>query len=261
MQRRVRHVTQRIDDRCSIHPKGHEDREEIRQVAVFGGERRDDQPQPESQQLNHHQQHGEKKQVPVGAQMYAFAYEKQIDEHECTELQREAEQLGQHHRRRRHQTREIDLTEQTGIALKRTGHRVEALRKILPKADAAEVEHGLRDIIRRYAGDATENDNVHEHREQRRDEIPAETEDGLLELHRQVAFDEQPNEVLLLPKFLQSHALRITIRRYDSVVICILLTLHYYLSPITYTVSMKLFCTLLKSIKPQSSKMNVKPTL
>ena len=87
----------------------------------------------------------------------------------------------------------------SGIALERTGHRVEALRKILPKADAAEVEHGLRDIISRYAGDAAKHDDIHEHREKRRDEIPPHAENRLLELNRDITLDKQPNQVALLP--------------------------------------------------------------
>ena len=43
MQRRIRHITERIDDRRCVHPEGDKDAEEVRQVTVLGRERRNDQ--------------------------------------------------------------------------------------------------------------------------------------------------------------------------------------------------------------------------
>ena len=56
MQRRIRHVTQRINDRRRIHPEGNEHAEEIYQVTILGRQRRDDQAQAQGQALNHQHQ-------------------------------------------------------------------------------------------------------------------------------------------------------------------------------------------------------------
>ena len=207
MQRRISHITQRIHDRRRVHPQRHKHPEEIRQVPVFGCRRGDDQSEAQRQTLHHHHQNGEQQQIPVRVQMHALDDVQHIYEHKRDQLQAKAEHLRDYLRYRRHQTREIDLAEQTRIALERTRSIRQTGREILPQTDTAQVEHRLRDVIRRDTGNTTEHHDVHEHREQRRDEVPPHTEDRLLVLHRDIALDKQPNQVLLLPKFLQPQPL------------------------------------------------------
>ena len=195
----VRDRTERINDRRSVHPEGNEDTEEIGQVTILGGQGRDDESQTQRQTLDHQNKHREQKEVPVRTQVYPFEDKEQIHDHERTELERETEEFGRHDRYRRYQPREIDFSEEACVRLEGIGNRRETLREILPKADAGEVKDRLRDVIRRNTGNAAEDHDVHEHREKRRDEIPAHTKDGLLKLDGDVTLNKEPNEVFLSP--------------------------------------------------------------
>ena len=199
VQRRISDITERIDNRCGVHPERNKDAEEIRQITVFGGQRRDNESESQGYALDECYQHREKEDIPVRAQMNTLENKEQIDDDKRTELQRETEHLGYHHRDGRNESREIDLTKQISIGLERIRHRRQALGEILPKANTGEVEHRLRDIISRYAGNAAKHDDIHEHREKRRDEIPPHAEDRLLELNRDITLDKQPDQVALLP--------------------------------------------------------------
>ena len=199
MERGVRDITERINDRRCVHPEGNEDTEEIGQVTILGGQGRDDESQTQRQTLNHQNQHGEQEEIPVRTQVYPFEDKEQIHDHERTELEREAEEFGGYNRDWRYQPREIDFSEEACVRLEGIGNRRETLREILPKADAGEVKDRLRDVIRRNAGNAAKDHDVHEHREKGRDEIPPHTEDGLLELNGDVTFNKEPNEVFLSP--------------------------------------------------------------
>lgn len=145
--------------------------------------------------------------------MNSLAEEEDIDDDERGELEREAEQLGQYDRDRRDEPREINLSIEACIGLESAGNSRQTLGEILPEAYTTEVEDRLRDVVGRDTCDAAKDDDVHEHREQRRDEIPSHAEDGLLELHRDVSLDKQPDEVLLTPQFYQSQPLGKTVRR------------------------------------------------
>ena len=199
MQRRIRDITERIDDRRSVHPEGDKHAEEVRQIAVFGRERRDDQSETQGEALNQEYEHREKEQVPVGVQIHTFEDKEEIDDDEGRELQRETKHLRDNYRDRRYESREVDLTEEIGVRLEGSGNRSQAFGEVFPKADTTEVEDRLRDVVGRYFCNASEHDDIHEHREQGRDEIPAHAEDSLLELDCYIAFDKQPNQIFLLP--------------------------------------------------------------
>ena len=199
MQGRISDITKRIDDRRSVHPERNEDTEEIRQVAVFGGKRRNNESEAQRQALDHKDEHREEKQIPVRMQRYPAEDKEQIDDNKRTELQRETEHLGYHHRDGRHQSREIDLAKQAGIGLEGIGYRRKTLREILPEADTGEIKDRLRYIVRRYLSNPTEDHDIHKHREERRDEIPAHAKNRLLELNRYITLNKEPDQVALLP--------------------------------------------------------------
>ena len=100
MQRRIGHITQGIDDRRSVHPEGDKDAEEVRQVTVFGRERRDDQSETQGEALNQEYEHREKEQVPVGVQVHSFEHKEEINDDEGQELQRETKHLRDNYRNR-----------------------------------------------------------------------------------------------------------------------------------------------------------------
>ena len=52
MQGRIRHITERINDWCSVHPERHKHTEKVRQIAVFRCQRRDNKSKPQCQALN-----------------------------------------------------------------------------------------------------------------------------------------------------------------------------------------------------------------
>ena len=100
MQRRIRDITERIDDRRSVHPKRYKDTEEVRQVAVFGRERRDDQSETQGEALDQKEEHREEEDVPVRVQVHSFEHKEEIDDNKGRELQREAEHLRDDYRDR-----------------------------------------------------------------------------------------------------------------------------------------------------------------
>ena len=201
MQRGISDITERIDNRRCVHPEADEDTEEIDQVAVLGGHRRDDKAQAHCQAGHHQHQDREEQEVPVRHQMDTLDQGKEeIDQHEHTELDREAEQARDTDRERADQTREIDLAIKARILLERAGHIGQAGGEILPQADAREVEHRLRHIVGRDIRNTSEDHHIHHHREERGDEVPAHAEDGLFELDDDIAFDKEPDEVALAPE-------------------------------------------------------------
>ena len=119
-------------------------------------------------------------------------------------MKRKTEHLGYHHRDRRYQPREIDFSEQSGIALEGIGNGCETFREILPETYTRQIEHRLRDVIRRYSCYPAKDDDIHKHREERRDKIPPHAENRLFELDRDITFDKQPDQVAFLPHFFQS---------------------------------------------------------
>ena len=98
MQRRIGDVTQRIDDRRRVHPEGDKHAEEVREVAVFGRKRRDDQSEAQGEALDQKEEHREEEDIPVRVQVHTFEYKEEIDDDEGRELKREAEHLRDNYR-------------------------------------------------------------------------------------------------------------------------------------------------------------------
>ena len=86
------YLAERIDDRRSVHPEGDEDAEEIDEVAVLGGKRRDDESQAQRDALQRQHDDREEAEVPVGMQVRSFDRKEDIDEDEGSELDGEAEE-------------------------------------------------------------------------------------------------------------------------------------------------------------------------
>ena len=87
-----RYLTKRIDDRRGVHPKGDEDTEEVHQITVLGGKRRDDETQTECYSLQRQHNNGEEKEISVRLQVSTFEDKEQVHEDERSELDRETEE-------------------------------------------------------------------------------------------------------------------------------------------------------------------------
>ena len=86
-------LTQRINDRRSVHPELDQEGEEDLEVAVFGGHRGDDGAEAQGQARRHGDQHREQQGVPGEMRVAGRVDEvvDQIDDQEKSELDAEAE--------------------------------------------------------------------------------------------------------------------------------------------------------------------------
>ncbi len=203
IERRILDGAQRIDHWRGVHPKRHEHWEEVPEILILSGHRRDDEPQAKGGRSKQHHKHWEKQQIPVRMDVDADECIDHIDCHEEGHLNGEPEQIGEELREGRYEAGVIHLAEDGTIGLECGGYLVDALGKIVPKTDARQIEQRLRDSIGRNLRNPREYDNVDKRREQRGDEVPTHAEDGLLELDGDVALHEQPQQIFLVPDLLQ----------------------------------------------------------
>ncbi len=167
MQSGIGDKTQRIDNRCSIHPKRHQRAEHIGEVTIFSGQGCDNESESHRYTSQDDDDDREEKQIPVGAEVHTLSHKNKIDDDESSQLQREAEELGADHRHRRDKTREIDLAIKSGIGLESGRYSRKACREILPKANTAKIEDRLRYIVCGDISDTAKHDHIHHHREKR----------------------------------------------------------------------------------------------
>lgn len=197
------HLAERIDNRRGVHPQGDKEAEKHLQVAVLGGHGGDDNAETQRQACHHQHQQREQQQVPVGAYDRATYHIKQIDNDKQSELDAEPDQVAHRVGERHDQPREIDLPEYVRVGHKGVGGLGEAIRKVLPHADTAQVEERLRNAVGRDAGDAAEHHHVHNHGKCRLDQPPERPQDGLLVLGDDVTFHEKGKQITVIPHLLQ----------------------------------------------------------
>ena len=81
-----RHRAERVDNRCGVHPELHDEGEKDREVAVFRGERGDDDAETEGQAGEHRHQEGEQQEVGGGGNVRPHRQVHHVNRHEERKL-------------------------------------------------------------------------------------------------------------------------------------------------------------------------------
>lgn len=123
-----------------------------------------------------------------------------IHQNEEDELDEHLDQVAGGATERHYQTWEVDFTEDVGIGSEDVTTDGEGLVEVVPKQDASHIEEGLRGAIGANAGEATEHEHIHDGGEDRLDDIPEGTKDGLLVLGDDIALDVHDVEVTIAPE-------------------------------------------------------------
>jgi hypothetical protein len=119
------------------------------------------------------------------------------------ELNRKLDEVGNDDGERRDEAREVDFSENAGIGHKCGGGFCEASREVVPRSDAGEVEKHGRQAIGRQLGQAAEDYCENESGQDGLDEKPQRAEDGLLVNGDEIATNEHPQEVAVVPDVAQ----------------------------------------------------------
>ena len=86
---------------------------------------------------------------------------------------------------------EIDLAEHIGVGRKGVGVAGQAVGKIRPDGVAAQIKQERGNPVGADAGNAAEDERLHDAGKQGRQENPRRTKDGLLIAHYEIPFGEQ----------------------------------------------------------------------
>ena len=102
-------------------------------------------------------------------------------------------------RHRHHQPREIHLSKNVRILNESIRCLRDTVGEVLPEAGTGQVEQRPGDAVGGDAGDAAEDDHVHDDREGGLDDVPDGAQDGLFVLGDDIALDEQGTQVPVGP--------------------------------------------------------------
>ena len=195
------HQAQREDDGRRVHPELHQKVHEVREIAVFGRERRQPEAEAEADErgVQDEQRQGQKRQVGVNAgALRRRELEIEVEPQKRDKLQAERQQVGHERRERDDETRKIDLGEQPGVRDERGRDGGQGLREVRPGKEVAEVEHLARDAVGWDFGDFAEDDGEHEGGDERLDDEPGRPEHGLLVFGDEVAADHEVEQVAVV---------------------------------------------------------------
>lgn len=198
-KRALGHHAEGIDDRRGIHPELHDEGEEDGQVAIFGGQRGDQDAESQAQPRDHQDEQRRERERPGDGNVRSAEIEHEIQAQEQPGLDEEAQQVGNHRGDRHHETGEIDFPEHVLIRDEGVGGLLEAVGEIEPADITRHVEENLRDAVRAHLGDAAEDKHVHQDGKDRLDQVPQRPKDRLLILHDNIAPHEEPNQVPVAP--------------------------------------------------------------
>ena len=147
----------------------------------------------------------EQQQIAVGRNIRSRNGIEKIHHGKQSDLYAESHQIADDVLQRHDESREIYLSKNARIAHKRVGGLVETIGKILPHADTTQIEQRLWNAIGGDASDTTKNHHIKDDRHRGLDDPPKWPENGLLVTGNNVAFDEQNQQVTVIPYFLKIH--------------------------------------------------------
>jgi len=201
----IGHHAQRIDNGGGIHPQLYDEAEKHGEVAIFGGERRHDDAESQSQSGEHQDVNGEQQQRAVGTDVVAFPHEVEIDGEHQQELHAEFHEIGNDRGNGHHHSGEIHFAKHALVGRERGRRAVQTRRKIQPTNVAREIEQRLRHAVGAHLGDATKHHHIHDDGEHGLYDKPQRAEDGLLVLHDDVALHKQRHQISVAPNLSQVH--------------------------------------------------------
>ena len=129
----------------------------------------------------------------------------------------ESDQVGNDDRDGRYQAREVDLAEQMRIAGEGGRSACQAVVKVIPHHSARHVEQHLRQSVRGQAGDVTEYNREYHRSEERLDEEPEWSEDGLLVARDEITSHEHTDQVAIMPHIAQLQVIPFLARGDDEI--------------------------------------------
>ena len=191
-----------VGDGRGVHPQVDAEVHQQRQVAVARGQGGDDDAQPHGQHahLQKHQRH-KGDQLPVGLDRRAGLHGVVDPEGgEEQKLHEEVEQLGEHHADGHRQPREVDLAKEVVVGQKRGRGLLQGVGEIGPDEVARHVKEELGHAVRGQGGDAAEHHREHQRVQRRLDDDPRRAEHRLLVKQRDVALDQQEDQVAVVQK-------------------------------------------------------------
>ncbi len=187
------------DDGCGVHPQGNAEGDQVAQVAVFGGERGDDDAEAQTQPSHQEDQQGQGECPEGEGDVRAAEEEIQVKAQEEYKLDGEGDQVGDDGGDGHHQAREVDLAEQSGVGDEGVGGAGETVGEVTPQDIAGHVEQELGQSVGGQLGDVAEDDGEDNGGEQRLDQEPEGAEDGLLVARDEVTPHEEGDQVAVAP--------------------------------------------------------------
>ena len=198
-KRALRHHAEGIDDRRGVHPELHDEGEEDGQVAIFGGQRGDQDAESQAQPRDHQDEQRRERERPGDGYLRSAEIEYKKQDQEQPGLDEEAQQVGNHGGDGHDEPGKIDFPEHVLIRDEGVGGLLEAVGEIEPADIAGHVEKDLRDAVRAHLGDTAKDEHIHQYGKNRLNQIPQRPEDGLLVLDDDVAPHEEPDQVAVAP--------------------------------------------------------------
>jgi len=201
-----RDLGERVDDRGSIHRELDAETHKEREVAVFGGERGNDDAGAEAEGGHEGQEHGREQgdHRPVRVDVRSGGHVVGPESEEEEELDRELDKVRNDDRERDNEPWEIDFPKHPRVAGERGRSLVEAGREVVPRRGPGEVEEHRRETAGGDLCHPCEDDREDDRREQGLDEKPDRAEDGLLVNRHKVAPDKHPQQVAVVPDVAQA---------------------------------------------------------
>ena len=201
----LRHEPQAVGNRAAVLPELQAEANQHGKIAVFGGDRGDDDAAADGE--HHHVQHLHRHQKKHGRHADACPAPDDKEQPEAEKhgkLDAEGDQIGQGRRDRRDQTGIVDLAHRGAVIEKGVGGGMQRGREIRPADIARHVEQkaGQDEVALYVRGgqvrEVPEDDGEHHRRQQRLHDRPGRAEDRLLVHGGKVTLDKQENQVTVL---------------------------------------------------------------
>ena len=207
----------RVDHRGDIHPQRNTEDHQVLQVAVLGGERRNDDAEPQPNP-GHQQDEQRKAQGPQGKAHRRTAQqvinEETQEEHE---LDGKGDEVGKDDGERGYQAWEIHLAKQLRVGGESGGGSVETAGEIRPQHVAGHIKEQSRQGVGGQAGDVAEHHGEHHGGQQGLDEEPQRPKNGLFIARDEVTAHKEGDQIAVIPHLLQLQFKPLLARRDDQV--------------------------------------------
>lgn len=190
---------QGIDHRGGIHPQLHDKAEQKGEVAVFGGHRRNQDTETQSESGEHQDQHRNQQDVNRGTDLYTHRQIVNVNRDKQQKLDAHPHQVGTHRGQRHHQPWKINFSENMLVGGKCRRGLVQTVGKVLPANNPCQIEERLGEAVGGDLRNPSKHHHIHYCRKRRLDKIPQRPQDGLFVLGDDVTPYKHRPEVAVLP--------------------------------------------------------------